>query len=316
MLRQFLAISFSAVAFMSTQTALAAEEIVWKEQKITLQAEPKKIAVYDLSALDILNKLGVKADLVPKTNYPHDLNGYNQESVTKAGTLFEPDVALLKTQNPELIIVGRRSAKAGAELGDIAPVLDITENLSGDYMADLKARTEVLANIFGKQELAKKEFKRLEEKQAKLKAQTQGKTALILFSNNGNFAPLAEGDRFGFVYGISGLTSVVPKREPLPAGATPPQRPEPGTPEAIAAKEKADARLLAAVEQQPDYIFILDRGALNTHNYTAKDEAAKNPILSKATGKVVVGDIDLWYLISTGLSTTGYLFDELLEATK
>ena len=297
------------------QATMAQQELVWKEQKLVIAKQPQKLAVYDTAALDTLHRLGVKVDVVPKATYPHALATFNQEQTTKAGTLFEPDTAILKAEQPDLIIIGRRSTAAAQKVADIAPVLDLTEDTQ-EYMADLTQRTEFLANLFAKQEVAQQALTQVREKQAQLKKQTEGKTALMLFTYKGNFMPHAEGERFGFMHELSGLTPVMERVQPLAPGETRPPRPEPGSPEAKAAKEKADARLRAAIEQNPDYLLILDRGALNTNNYTAKQAMAEHPIVSQAKGKVVVLVTNVWYLIGAGLANTELMLDELLEATK
>ena len=82
------------------QATMAQQELVWKEQKLVIAKQPQKLAVYDTAALDTLHRLGVKVDVVPKATYPHALATFNQEQTTKAGTLFEPDTAILKAEQP------------------------------------------------------------------------------------------------------------------------------------------------------------------------------------------------------------------------
>lgn len=292
-----------------------AQTVQWQEQSITLKQTPKKIAVYELSALDTLNALGVHASIVPDATFPSTIAAYNGKQATKAGSLFEPDVAVLKAQKPDLIVVGGRSKAKQDTVKDIAPTLDLSPD-TNHYMADLQARSELLAQVFGKQTEASQKLHSLHTKQAQLKAQTQGKTALMLFTNKGNFMPHAEGERFGFVYDFAGLTSVLPVVPPKDPNAATPARPEAGSPEAVAAKAKADARLQAAVAAQPDYIIVLDRGAVNTNEYTAQAEMANNSILNKARGKVIVVDANAWYLTGAGLANTDLMLNELMQATQ
>ena len=295
--------------------ALQAQTLTWQGQSVTFKHTPRNIAVYELSALDTLQALGVNASIVPDAVFPATLAAYNQGKATKAGSLFEPDVAVLSAQKPDFIIVGGRSKAKQDTVKDLAPTLDLSPN-TDHYMADLQARTELLANTFGKQAQAAKRMHIIQTKQAKLKAQTQGKTALMLFTNKGNFMPHAEGERFGFVYDFAGLKSVLPVVPPKDENAPAQPRPEAGTPEAEAAKTQTAERLQAAVQQQPDYLIVLDRGAVNTNEYTAAQDIQKNAILQQAKGKIIMVDANAWYLTGAGLANTELMLDELIKATK
>ena len=295
--------------------ALIAQTLTWQGQSLELQHTPRNIAVYELSALDTLQALGVSASIVPDAVFPATLASYNQGKATKAGSLFEPDVAVLSAQKPDLIIVGGRSKAKQDTVKDLAPTLDLSPN-TDHYMADLQARTELLANTFGKQAAAAKRLRTIQTKQAKLKAQTQGKTALMLFTNKGNFMPHAAGERFGFVYDFAGFKSVLPVVPPKDENAPAQPRPEAGSLAAEAAKVKAAERLQAAVNQQPDYLIVLDRGAVNTNEYTAAAEMQKNAILQQTKGKVIMVDANAWYLTGAGLANTELMLDELIKATQ
>ncbi len=82
------------------------------KELVQLPDSPKKIAVYDLSALDIFNSLGIPVQIVPKSTFSGNLAHFQQEQFIKAGSLFEPDFQILKQEKADLIIVGGRSAKA------------------------------------------------------------------------------------------------------------------------------------------------------------------------------------------------------------
>ena len=307
--------SLCVAVALALSPALMAQTITWQGQSLAFKHTPQKLAVYELSALDTLQALGVRASIVPDATFPVTLAAYNQGSAIKAGSLFEPDVAVLTAQKPDLIIVGGRSKAKQDTVQNLAPTLDLSPN-TNDYMADLQARTDLLANTFGKQAIAAQRLHTIHSKQAQLKAQTRGKTALMLFTNKGNFMPHAEGERFGFVYELAGLQSVLPAVAPKDDSEPAKPRPEAGSPEAEAAKIKAAQRLQAAVQQQPDYLIVLDRGAVNTNQYTAAQELQKNAILQQAKGKVIVVDANAWYLTGTGLANTEVMLDELIKVTQ
>ncbi len=307
--------SLCVAATLAVSPVIMAQSLTWQGQSLQFKHTPQKIAVYELSALDTLQALGVRASIVPDAMFPVTVAAYNQGHATKAGSLFEPDIAVLTAQKPDLIIVGGRSKAKQDTVKDIAPTLDLSPD-TNHYMADLQARTDLLANTFGKQATAAQRLQTIHSKQAQLKTQTRGKTALMLFTNKGNFMPHAEGERFGFVYDFAGLQSVLPAVPPKDDNEPAKPRPAAGTPEAEAAKIKAAERLQAAVQQQPDYLIVLDRGAVNTNDYTAAQELQKNAILRQAKGKIIMVDANAWYLTGAGLANTELMLDELIKATK
>ena len=208
--------------------------------------------------------------------------------------------------------MGGRSAKTAEQLQTIAPTL----NLSADtdhYMSDLTARTQVLAAAFKKEKLAQQKLAEVAQLQQMLKTKTQGKTALMLFAAGDNWMPHAANDRFGFAYELSGLNPVLPLSEKTDA-----PRPAAGSPEAQALAQKNAEILKNAVKQEPNYIIVLDRGAVNTQQYAAKEKILTHSLLSQSqavkNGKVIFVNADAWYLTGAGLNNTQFMLKELAQA--
>ncbi|QIO10433.1 ABC transporter substrate-binding protein [Acinetobacter lanii] len=299
-------LGFSGAAFSQSFSLNTGKE------SIQLKHPPKNIAVYDLSVLDTLNALNVPAKIVPQTTFQGHLANYNAEQFVKAGTLFEPDLAKLKELKPDLIFVGGRSAKKLASLQPIAPTVLLSADTS-HYMADLTQRTQSLAKAFDREKIAQQKLDEIKKLQAKLKAKTQGKSAIMFFAVSDNFMPQAENDRFGFIYELTGFKSVLPLAEKSDA-----PRPEAGSAEAIKAANLTAEKLKTAVQQQPDYLIVLDRGAVNTQKYASKDNILKHEILSKTDAvknqKVIYVNADAWYLTGAGLDNTIFMLKELIAA--
>ncbi|WP_347473781.1 ABC transporter substrate-binding protein [Acinetobacter thermotolerans] len=311
---KFKTLALATLLGLTTSFAVSAQVTFnYKDQNIQLKKVPKKIAVYDLSALDTLNALGLEAQLVPAASYTGHLAKYQQDKFIKAGSLFEPDVNALKAAKPDLIIVGGRSTSKSDTVKDIAPTLNLSPNTE-QYIADLTERTHVLARAFGKEKIATEKLDKISALQQQLKKQTEGKTALMLFAVGDNFMPHAENDRFGFIYELAGLKPVVDPSEKSDA-----PRPEAGSPEALKAAEKNVQRIAAAVEKNPNYIIVLDRGAVNTQKHTAQDNIQKHPALKNAKAltekKVIYVNADAWYLTGAGLDNTAFMLEELIKGT-
>ena len=301
----------TALALCFTQTTFAKFELNTKDQALELKKAPQKIAVYDLSILDTLNALNIEAAIVPKSSFSGSLAKYQNDKYIKAGSLFEPDETLLKSSKADLIFVGGRSAKSAEKLNSIAPTIDLSAN-TDQYMQDLTIRTQLLAKAFKREKIAEQKLKEIASLQAQLKAKTQGKSALMLFAVGNNFMPHAENDRFGFVYDFAGFNSVLPLSEKSNA-----PRPEAGSPEAIALAQKNAAILKNAVDAKPDYLIVLDRGAVNTQKYTAQDNIKQHEILKNAdaiqANHVIYVNADAWYITGAGLDNTIFMLKELLN---
>jgi len=311
---KFKTLALATILGLTTSFTVSAQVTFdYKDQNIQLKKAPKKIAVYDLSALDTLNALGLEAQLVPAASFAGNLSKYQQGKFTKAGSLFEPDLNVLKTAKPDLIIVGGRSASKAEAVKGIAPTLDLSPDTS-QYIADLTERAHVLARAFGKENIATEKLSKIATLQQQLKKQTEGKTALMLFAVGENFMPHAENDRFGFVYELAGFKPVLDPSEQSNA-----PRPEVDSPEALKAAEKNVQRITAAVEKNPDYIIVLDRGAVNTQKYTAQDNIQKHPALKNAKAlaekKVIYVNADAWYITGAGLDNTAFMLKELIKGT-
>ena len=306
-------LTLSILLSLGTISAASAQvDFKYKDQVVALKEIPKTLAVYDLSALDTLNALGIDAKLVPNSSYHGDLSRYQTAQYIKAGSLFEPDLAILKQAKPDLIIVGGRSASKAESLKTIAPTLDLSPDTS-NYMSNLEERTHTLAHAFGQQKIANEKLAQLAKLQAALKAKTKGQSALMLFAVGQNFMPHAENDRFGFVYDFAGLKSVLDLSEKSDA-----PRPEAGSPEALKIAEANLKRLEAAIAKNPDYLIVLDRGAVNTQKYTAQENILKHPALKNAQAlkdkKVIYVNADAWYITGAGLNNTAFMLEELIQA--
>lgn len=302
----------AALTLCFTQTTFAKFELNTKDQVLELKKAPQKIAVYDLSILDTLNALNIEAAIVPKSSFSGSLEKYQNDKYIKAGSLFEPDETQLKSSKADLIFVGGRSAKSAEKLNSIAPTIDLSAN-TDQYMQDLTIRTQLLAKSFKREKIAEQKLKEISSLQAQLKAKTQGKSALMLFAVGNNFMPHAENDRFGFVYDFAGFNSVLPLSEKTNA-----PRPEAGSPEATALAQKNAAILKNAVDAKPDYLIVLDRGAVNTQKYTAQDNIKQHEILKNANAiqvnQVIYVNADAWYITGAGLDNTIFMLKELLNS--
>src|SRR5690606_28568486 len=245
---------------------------------------PAKIVTYDLAALDSLHALGVPVAGVPKSTYENALAAFRDAPVV--GTLFEPDYAALKSVQPDLIIAGGRSAKAIPELQKVAPTVSFSGG-SASFLQNFAQTNLALAQAFDKEEQAQTALAAVERNIQALHQANKGKTGAFLFVVRGNVMAHAPGDRFGYAYELAGLESVLPAKDPA-APAAP--RAEPGSPEAKAAALARAQTISRIAQADPDWLIVLDRGAINHGEKTAEAALAQHPELGQTravkTGKV------------------------------
>ncbi|WP_197453451.1 siderophore ABC transporter substrate-binding protein [Caulifigura coniformis] len=284
-----------------------------------LAAVPRKVAVLDLGALDILDSIGVEAAGVPSMKpeaWPDYLGKYAGEKYAKIGSLFEPDLEALRQLKPDLIIVGGRSAGKYPDVSAIAPTLDLSTTTVG-FIPSVVQNTLTLGSVFSREKEASEKVLELlgEIRQLQVKASQQGR-GLLLFGVGDRVMAQQPLTRFGIVYELIGIEPVVTAEDAPPPGERRPRNAargagESGVPDPAAeAREKERAAVEAArfakiLGREPDWLFVIDRNSAFKERANASDVLAANPGVAKSGAwqkkKVVHLDGAGWYLVGGGL---------------
>ncbi|GEL75079.1 siderophore ABC transporter substrate-binding protein [Myxococcus virescens] len=301
---------------LATAAPSAAFELKHETGTLSVPATPSRLAVYDLGVLDTLNALGIRAVAVPKATFPATLSAYNSNGVPQAGSLFEPDTKALAELKPDLIVVGGRSRKQAEALSALAPTVNLSVR-ADHFVEDVTGQTLALGKAFGKQKEADTLVKNFEKERAALKKLTGGKSAVMLFTLNGNVMVHAPGDRFGYLHELTGFNAVVPKAE----GSNDGPRPPAGSPEAKARQEAAAALLKKAVAANPEWLVVLDRGAATGGGENkALETLARHPELSQTRafkqGRVIVVDAPSWYIVGGGIANVTRIIQDTTRGLK
>ena len=298
-------------ALMCLSLATHAFELTHSTGTLHRDTPPQKIVSYEIAHIDTLNALGIEVAGVPKSTYKDELSKFNDLPVV--GTLFEPDFAALKELQPDLIIAGGRSANAIEALNILAPTVSFQTD-PNNFLASVKQSTLQLAHAFEVTEQAQEKLAQLEQQVQELHQLNHGKTGALLFTINGRLIPHAPGDRFGYVYELSGLQSILPKRT---AHELNQPRPEPGSAEAHAAAAKIANELNTIAKADPDWIIMLDRGAINDGEKTAATTLAAHDALRQTRafkeGRIYYAEPNRWYLITGGLNNLTQSTADMLE---
>lgn len=291
----------------------SAFELQHSRGTLSLADTPQRVVSYDLAHLDTLNTLGIQVAGVPKSVYSGALAKYSDATVV--GTLFEPDYDVLKGLKPDLVIAGGRSAAAMRDLNKVAPTVSFRAD-PANFLASVKESSLAIGRAWGKESQAQAAYDDVQKNVDELYAINAGKTGALLFVVRGNVIAHAPGDRFGYMHELTGLAPILHGR---PAGAAA-ARPEPGSPEAraLAAERVKDVQVIA--DADPDWLIVLDRGAINNAEKTARDTLDKHPAISQTDafkqGRVYYVDPNSWYVISGGLGNLKAITDRMITAMK
>lgn len=294
-----LAVAGAVVASQALPSAAAAEIVVSHSKgETTLPAIPKKVLVFDLASLDTLDTLGVGVDGVPSGAKPGYLSRYTGNDVLNIGSLFEPDYEAVSAAQPDLIIVGGRSAAKYEDLSKIAPTIDMSVDAE-HFIKSAKGNVKTLAEIFGKQAEADAALEKLDSSISTLKekAASAGKGLLIL-TTGGKMSAYGAGSRFGVLFSDYGVQQADVNIKVGTHG-------QPVSFEYI-------------LEKNPDWLFIIDRDGAIGREGQAAAKLLDNQIVAQTTawkeGKVVYLDAASWYLTGGGLTSMQNTVNQLTEA--
>jgi iron complex transport system substrate-binding protein len=265
----------------------------------TVATNPEKVVVFDFATLDNLDRLGVKIIGVPGSiAFPEYLKKYDGADYTKVGTLFEPDYEAVNAAEPDLIIVGGRSAAKYGELAKIAPTIDLTVPAK-EFISGTEANIEKLGQIFGKETEAKAEVDKLNSELAALKEKTKGKgKGLMILTSGGKISAYGPGSRFGVLHDSFGV--------------------EPAAPDLSVGNHGQPVSSEFILETNPDWFFVLDRDAAIGREGTSAKQLLDNELVRQTNAwkndQVVYLNAQNWYLVGGGLGALHNTIQQLSAA--
>lgn len=286
----------SAISFVSP--AMADVVVKHAAGETSIPDQPKRVVVFDLASLDNLSRLGVDDIVgVPEGVKPKYLEHFNDAKYTKVGTLFEPNYETVASLKPDLIIIAGRSAPKFNDLAKIAPTIDLTVS-NNHYLADVDRNVKILGNIFNKQEQAKAEIDKLNNKLEETRKLTEGKgTGLLILTTGGKMSAFGPGSRFGLLHSGFGIK---PANDQLEVG----NHGQMVSPEFI-------------LKTNPDWLFVIDRDAAIGREGESAAKLLDNALVNKTKAAenkhIVYLDPQNWYLIGGGLSGLNETADQLIK---
>ncbi|WP_409070203.1 siderophore ABC transporter substrate-binding protein [Clostridium sp. FAM 1755] len=276
-------------------------KITHKLGEETLKKNPKKVVVFDYGTLDSLDKMGIEIKGLPKSNIPSYLSKYKDDKYTDIGTLFEPNFEKLNEIKPDVIFISARQSKVYEELNKIAPTIYLnTEN--GKYIESVKSNLEQLGKVFDKEDFVKAEIKKIDDSVEDInkKASKSEKKALVILANDGALSAYGKGSRFGIIHEELGFPLVDEHIDTAVHG------------------QKISFEYV--VEKNPDYIFVVDRGAVVQGGKKSVNKILENDLIktTKAykNNKIISLNPELWYISPGGIVSTTEMLKEIKDSIK
>ncbi len=261
---------------------------------------PENIVVLELGILDALDALEVTPKGLPlSSSLPGYLEHLEDESLyTNVGSLKELDMEKIYEIEPELIIIGGRQASYYEELSKIAPTINLAVD-NANYMSSFETNMNYLGEIFDKEEEVAAKVAEIKTAVEGLSAKAAEKNAnaLVALANGDAFSVYGKGSRFGIIYNEFGFTPVDETIEVSTHGQ--------------------NASFEYILEQNPDYLFVVDRTAVVAGEGTAP-ALFDNEIIKKTAAsqndRIVYLDPSVWYTAGGGFTSTMTMVNEIAAA--
>lgn len=297
---RFAAVSGVCLAMMLGAGAALAESvtITHSSGQTEVPVQPQKAVVLDWSTLDTLVQLGVTVSGIPSSNPPEVLKQYREGEFIRAGSLFEPDLEVLQSTQPDLIILGRRAQGKYDEVSAFGSTIDLTPD-PNDLLGSVERNTLLLGEIFGKQERAAELVAQLKSSVTELNQLTREQgNGLLILTTGGRMAAFGTGTRFGLIHDVFGVEQAV---DQLQAG-----------------RHGQSVSFEFLLEADPDWLFVMDRDAAIGREGTAAAQLMDNELVAATSAgskdQIVYLDPASWYLLdNSGIGVMQNSVDELIK---
>src|SRR5699024_337746 len=261
---------------------------------------PENVVVFDFGTLDTLDQLGIDVTGVPQATIPTYLEKYGSEDYENVGSLKEPDFEKIAEVDPGLIIISGRQSDLYDQLKDIAPTIYLGVDTTR-YMDSFKENLATIGEIFNKEEEVEKELAAIEDSIADLKqkAESSDQKALIILANDDKISAYGPNSRFGLIHDVFGVPAVDENIE--------------------ASTHGMNVSFEYVTEQDPDLLYVIDRGAVIGGESSAK-QVVENELMKKTkvykNDNIVYLDPNYWYLSGGGLESVSEMIKEVDEGLK
>lgn len=292
----------TSVAGETTTTTEATPETVTvahAQGETEVPFQPQRVVVFEYAALDTIDALGVDSVVgLVKGTLPPSLAHLDTDAVENVGTLFEPDYEAIAALEPDLVIVGGRSATTFEEMSKVAVTIDLSYGWE-DFAETFDRNTRTIGTIFGLDAEVDSALSALETAIADVNAAAaDAGNALIVMTSAGEVTAYGPGSRFGAIHDQLGVTPAVPDVEAATHG------------DAISFE--------FILETNPSILYVLDRDAAIGAEGEAAAQVLDNELVHETDAwkndRIVYLDSSNWYLAYGGLRTFANGVQEIADS--
>ncbi|SMB85404.1 iron complex transport system substrate-binding protein [Pasteurella testudinis DSM 23072] len=269
--------------------------------ELDVPQNPKRIAIFDFPALDILDTLGNQNVVaVPKSlPLPIYLKKYEDKQYVDVGNLMDPNFERLNEAEPDLTIISARQNQLVERFKEISPIY-FSDIKYLDFYQSFRQNVRNIAKIIDKEAEAEVQLQAIDQDLASIAAKAKGKTALVLLANESNISAFGPNSRYGMIYQDYGFQQADPN---------------------IAdSRHGMKVSFEYVLEKNPDYIFVIDRTAAITKKTGNAQKVFDNELIKGAKahkdGNIVFLDSVNWYLVMGGLQSMKAMNQEMLKAVE
>lgn len=268
-----------------------------------VKKNPERVVVLDYGSLDIIDAIDAESSVVgvANNNIPEYLSEFSKEKYVSVGGLKEFDIEKINELKPDLIIIEGRQAESYEDLSAIAPTIFMgADNL--DFMGSLKKNSEILGEIFGKEDVVKEKLSVIEKEMAEVseKVKKENIDASVLMVTDSSMSVYGESSRFNMIYNEFGF--VVNDKN---VGDS---------------KHGENISYEYLLDKNPGYMFIIDKNSITGSDNNTAAEIVENEIVKNTEAykndNIVYLNPESWYLGGCGFTSTESRINDIAEAIK
>ena len=269
------------------------------EIELEVPYNPKRIAILDLAALDIIDSIGVGDKVVGMAQTSIDyLSHYSEnKSIKNLGTIKEADIEAVMECEPDIIFIGGRLSASYDKLSEIAPVVYLATDSSIGLVESTLKNARTIASIFGKENEVEDKVNQYNDRINNLKNIAFGKNALVGMTTSGSFNILGNDGRCSIIGNEIGFNNL---------GAT-----------GNTSTHGNEASFETVVAKNPEYIFVMDRDkAIGTAGAASAKEIVENDLVKstpayKNNHIIYLENPNVWYTAEGGIQALDMMLKDL-----
>lgn len=268
-----------------------------EKQQLTVPYNPKRVAVLDMAALDILDTLGLSKRVVgtASTSLEYLSKYSNDENIKDLGTIKEANLEAIMAVEPDIIFIGGRLSASYDELSQIAPVVLIATDSELGVVESTKENAKTIASIFGKESLIEEKMATFTTRIEKLQNIAKDKNALVAMATSGSLNLLGNDARCSLIgneIGFKNLTET-------------------------SSTHGNETSFELIVQANPDYLFVLDRDvAIETEGAKIAKDIVENELIKqtdtyKNNHIIYLDNSAIWYTAEGGIKALDFMLQDL-----